>query len=76
MDGSALAWPAFPDVCSDEGQHQLNILLSIRRIVFRRGLLAPDDERIIGTVSRSGYAVWWSSVRQQVFSVGSGDGCF
>ena len=68
MDGSVLARPALPDVSSDEGQHQLNIILSFRRIVLRRGLLDPDDERVVGTVSRSGYAVWWSFVRQQVWS--------
>ena len=76
MDGSVLAWPAFPDVCSDEGQHQLNIILSISRIVLRRALLDPADERVIATVSHSGYAVFWSFVRMQVFSDGSGRGRF
>ena len=72
MDGSALEGPALPDVSSDEGQHQLNIILSIRRIVLRRWLLDPADERIIITVSRSGYAVYWSFVRSQILSDGGG----
>ena len=68
MDDSALQGPALPDVSSAEGQHQLNIILSIRRIVLRRWLLDPADDRIIITVSRSGYAVYWSFVRSQILS--------
>ena len=68
MDGSVLARPALPDVSSEEGQHQLNIILSIRRVVLHRGLLDPDDGLVIGTLSGSGYAVWWSFVKQQIWS--------
>ena len=48
---------------SEEAQHQLHIMLSIRACVLNKGFLGPEDGLTLATVSRSGFAVWWSFVK-------------
>ena len=63
MDDPIVARPALPSMDSEEAQHQLNIVLSIRACVLNKGFLGPEDGLIIASVSRSGFAVWWSFVK-------------
>ena len=72
MDGSEVAGPAPPDVSSRAGQLQLLILFDLRRIVLRPWWLDPEEERVLITVSRSGYFVYWAFVKQMLFGDGRG----
>ena len=72
MDDPEVEGPSPPDVSTLAGQRQLLIMFVIRRIVLRQWLLEPADERVLFTVSRSGYLVYWPFVKQQLFSDGGG----
>ena len=72
MDDSEVAGPAPPDVSTIAGQRQLLIMFDIRRIVLRPWYLAQKEELVLITVSRSGYFVYWSYVKKQLFPDGRG----
>ena len=47
-------------------------MFDIRRIVLRPWYLAQKEELVLITVSRSGYFVYWSYVKKQLFPDGRG----
>ena len=63
MNDARVARPSLPSMDSEESHHQLSIMFCIRSCVLNRGFLGPDDGLILATVSRSGFAVWWSFVK-------------
>ena len=66
-----MARPALPEVDTRFGQLQLGIMFDITRIVLRPLFLHEKDERVLFTVSRSGYHVYWAFVRKLLFGNGS-----